>query len=137
MNIAANIIAILHLLVILFVTTVPFITDNPFILIYYCFIVFFIMLHWHYNNDTCVLTLMEAKLRGKKHNDTFMGKLIKPIYNISSKEIQYITLFLFTFAFLKIRFWEKRRMNYLYYFIKHKYDIILAEINKSVAINAS
>jgi len=131
MNIAANIIAILHLFVILFVTTVPFSTDNPFILMYYCFIVFFIMLHWHYNNDTCVLTLMEAKLRGKKDNDTFMGRLIKPIYNISSKEIQYITLFLFIFAFLKIRFWEKKRMNYIYYMIKEKYSLIMSEITKS------
>jgi hypothetical protein len=131
MNIAANIIAILHLFVILFVTTVPFATDNPFILMYYCFIVFFIMLHWHYNNDTCVLTLMEAKLRGKKDNDTFMGRLIKPIYNISSKEIQYITLFLFIFAFLKIRFWEKKRMNYIYYMIKEKYSLIMSEITKS------
>jgi len=131
MNIAANIIAILHLLVILFVTTVPFATDNPFILMYYCFIVFFIMLHWHYNNDTCVLTLIEAKLRGKKDNDTFMGRLIKPIYNISSKEIQYITLFLFTFAFLKIRFWERKRMNYIYYIIKEKYSLIMSEITKS------
>ena len=46
---------------------------------YYCFIVFFIMIHWHYNNDTCILTVIESKLRGKKDNDTYFGKLIKPI----------------------------------------------------------
>jgi hypothetical protein len=121
MNIPANIISFLHLLVVLFVINVPLITNNPFFLFYYCFIVFFIMIHWHYNNDTCVLTLIESKLRGKKHDDTFMGKLIKPIYNVSSKEIQYIALSLFALAFLKIRFWEKERYEYIYRVIFEKY----------------
>jgi hypothetical protein len=124
MNISANIISFLHLLVILFVINVPLITDNPFFLMYYCFIVFFIMIHWHYNNDTCILTVIESNLRGKKDNDTYFGKLIKPIYNVSSKEIQYITLFLFAFAFLKIRFWEKKRFNFVYNLLIDRFIII-------------
>ena len=124
MNIPANIISFLHLLVILFVINVPIMSDNPFILLYYCFIVFFIMVHWHYNNDTCILTVIESNLRNKKHNDTFMGKLIKPIYNVSSVEIQYITLTLFALAFLKIRFWEAKRYNYMYDTLYEKYLIL-------------
>jgi hypothetical protein len=124
MNIPANIISFLHLLVVLFVINVPLLTDNPFILMYYCFIVFFIMIHWHYNNDTCILTVIESNLRGKKHNDTFMGKLIKPIYNVSSQEIQYIALSLFALAFLKIRFWEEDRFNYIYNILETKYYIL-------------
>ncbi len=114
MNISANIISFIHLLVVLFVINIPLITDNPFILLYYCFIVFFIMIHWHYNDDTCVLTLIESKLRGKKDTETYFGKLIKPIYNVSSSEVQYITLFLFMFAFIKTRFWEEKQFNYIY-----------------------
>ena len=124
MNIPANIISFLHLLVVLFVINVPLLTDNPFILMYYCFIVFFIMIHWHYNNDTCILTVIESNLRGKKHNDTFMGKLIKPIYSVSSQEIQYIALSLFALAFLKIRFWEEDRFNYIYNILETKYYIL-------------
>ena len=124
MNIPANIISFLHLLVVLFVINIPLITDNPFILMYYCFIVFFIMIHWHYSNDACILTVMESKLRGKKHDDTFMGKLIKPIYNVSSKEIQYITLTLFAIAFLKTRFWEQEKFDYIYNIIMKKCLII-------------
>ena len=94
MSTSANIIAFIHLLFIIFIVTTPFVTDNPFILLYYCFILFFVMFHWYVNDDTCVLTIIEAKLRGKKDNETFMGKLIKPIYNISSNEIHYFALFL-------------------------------------------
>jgi hypothetical protein len=124
MNIPANIISFLHLLVILFVINVPILSDNPFILMYYCFIVFFIMIHWHYNNDTCVLTVIESKLRGKKQNDTYFGRLMKPIYNVSSTEIQYVTLILFASAFLKIRFWEEERFNYIFNTLGEKLSII-------------
>ena len=124
MNILANIIAGLHLLFIIFVTTTPFISDNPLILLYYCFIMFFVMFHWYLNNDTCVLTLIEAKLRGTKDNDTFMGRLIKPIYNVSSKEIQYIALSLFIFALLKSRIWEKERYEIIYRILYINYKLI-------------
>lgn len=129
MNILANIIAFLHLLFIIFITTTPFVTDNPFMLLYYCFILFFVMVHWYLNNDTCVLTLLEAKLRGKKDNDTFMGRLIKPIYNISSKEIHYLGIILFLYAFLKIRIWEKERYHIIYRTIYVKYKLIYNKLN--------
>jgi len=124
MNIAANSIAILHLLFVIFITTTPFVTDNPFILLYYCFILFFVMLHWYLNNDTCVLTILEAKLRGKRDNETFMGRLIKPIYNVSSKEIQYVAIGLFIFALLKSRIWEKERYSTIYRTLYIKYKLI-------------
>jgi hypothetical protein len=125
MNILANIIAFLHLLFILFVTSTPFLTENPFVLLYYCFILFFVMIHWALNNDTCVLTLIESKLRGKKDNETFMGRLVKPIYNISSNEIKYLSMVLLLYAFLKIRIWEKERYEYIYDTLYDKYQLIV------------
>jgi hypothetical protein len=124
MNTLANIIAFFHLLFIIFIATTPFVTDNPFMLLYYCFILFFVMIHWYLNDDTCVLTLLEAKLRGKKDTETFMGRLIKPIYNISSKEIHYLGIILFLYAFLKIRIWEKERYHIIYKTIYVKYKLI-------------
>ena len=61
--------------------------------------------------------------RGKKDKDTFMGKLIKPIYNVSSREVQLTTLGLFLFAVLKIRLWDKRRTDYIYNLMYSKYRI--------------
>jgi len=106
MNILANIISILHLLFIIFVTCTPFVTTNPVFLLYYCFILFFVGLHWYMNDDTCVLTLIESKLRGKKSTDTFMGQLIKPIYNVSATEIHILTACLFLVALYKSKVWD-------------------------------
>lgn len=131
MNTFANIIAFLHLLFVIFVTTTPFVTDSPFVLLYYCFILFFVMVHWYLNNDTCVLTILESKLRGKKDNDTFMGRLIKPIYNVSSNEIKYLAILLFIFAFLKIRFWEKERCEIIYRTLYIKYKLLYNKFTKN------
>jgi len=106
MNILANIISFLHLLFIIFVTCTPFITSNPVILLYYCFIIFFVAFHWYMNDDTCVLTIIESKLRGKKSTDTFMGQLLKPIYKVSETEIHLLTAGLFLIALYKSRIWE-------------------------------
>ena len=130
MNISANIIAFMHLLLIIFITVIPFITDNPFFLLYYVFILFFIMFHWYLNDDTCILTIIESRLRGKKDRDTFMGKLIKPIYNISGKEIRYLAIFLFLFALIKIRFWEKERYELIYRNFYVKIKVLLNKYKK-------
>jgi hypothetical protein len=111
MNIAANIIAFLHLLIIIFITVTPFATSNPLVLIYYCYILFFIMLHWFTMNDTCVLTLIESKLRGKRSNDTFIGRLLKPVYNVSSKELHVLAIGLFVYALLKSQIWKKENYS--------------------------
>jgi len=124
MQLLANIIAGLHFLLILFMTVTPFVTDHPLALMYYCYISFFIMLHWYTNNDTCVLTIIESKLRGKKSNDTFMGKLIKPVYNVTSREMHILTIGLFIFAILKSRIWEKERYQVVTNLLSIQWKII-------------
>jgi len=106
MNILANIISLLHLLFVLFVTCTPFLVTSSIVLLYYCFILFFVGIHWITNNDTCILTLIEAKLRGKKSTSTFMGQLISPIYKISAIEIHICAAFLFLFALYKSKVWD-------------------------------
>ena len=89
------------------------------------------MIHWALNNDTCVLTIIESKLRGKKDNETFMGRLVKPIYNISSNEIKYLSMVLLLYAFLKIRIWEKERYEYIYNTLYDKYQLIVNRLYKN------
>jgi hypothetical protein len=112
MNYLANLIAFLHFLLIVFITVTPFVADNPLILLYYSFTLVFIMIHW-YTNDICVLTIIESKLRGKKIRETFMGRLIRPVYNITSKEVHMLAFGLLFFALLKTRLWEKERYDRL------------------------
>ena len=112
MNYLANLIALLHFLLIVFITVTPFVADNPLVLLYYSFTLVFIMIHW-YTNDICVLTIIESKLRGKKIRETFMGRLIRPVYNITSKEVHMLAFGLLFFALLKTRLWEKERFDRL------------------------
>lgn len=137
MNIAANIIAFLHLLFIIFVATTPFATDNPFFLLYYSFILFFVMLHWYLNNDTCILTVIESKLRGTRDTQTFMGRLLKPIYNVQSNEIKYVTLSLFLFALIKTRLWEKERYDDVYTTLYINYKLLYNTYNNKYNVTDS
>lgn len=106
MEILANIIAFLHLFFVIFVVVTPFVTNNTLILLFYCFIVFSVMFHWITNNHGCVLTLIESKLRNKQPTQTFMGRLISPVYKISRLEVRLITLAIFLYAFYKSRIWD-------------------------------
>ena len=111
MYIAASIIYILHVSLILFNIITPFITNDPFILILYCLTLITIIMHWAINNDTCILTKLESYFRGTEDTDTFMGRLIKPVYNISSDEVHMITILLFFYGFYKLRIWDKKRFE--------------------------
>jgi hypothetical protein len=45
---------------------------------------------------------MESKLRGKKSEDTFFGKLVSPVYDISEKEIRYGTYFILFYSIFNL-----------------------------------
>lgn len=42
------------------------------------------MLHWLMNDDTCVLTAIEAAARGVDPKQTFIGRVVSPIYLLPS-----------------------------------------------------
>lgn len=93
----------IHLLFVLFVILTPFF-GNEILLTYHMVLVPFVMLHWLTNNDTCALTLFESKLTGLDENDTFTGRIIKPIYNahIQSKYYYLLLSFLLLVTFYKL-----------------------------------
>ena len=130
MEITANIIAFLHLILVILVISTPFLTDNVLLLLFYCFMVFSIMFHWITSNDMCILTLLESKLRNKKTNQTFMGRLIGPVYNVSKFEVRMITLALFLFAFYKTHIWERDKLNEVIAFANLQFLIFKKNINK-------
>jgi hypothetical protein len=126
MNILANIISILHLALVLFVTCTPFLISHPIGLLYYCFVLFFLGVHWITNNDTCILTIIEAKLRGKKSTTTFMSQLVSPVYKISAIEIHICVALLFLYALYKSKIWDVKtreiisKVGYFHYKIFKK-----------------
>ena len=85
-DILLKIITLLHVLFVIFVVVTPFINSNYFLFIHSIFIPFLI-LHWICNDNTCVLTIIERKLRkeiNKTDNvddDCITCKLIEPVYD--------------------------------------------------------
>lgn len=86
MNILANFISILHIFVVLFVIFAPF-SSILYILILHVSFAICLLLHWRNNSDICSLSLIESKLRGLDYTETYMHRLISPIYNISESEL--------------------------------------------------
>ena len=81
---------IFHVIIILFVVLSPFLNIN-FLLLLHAVVFPFIMLHWMANDNNCILTLIEKKIRMEisgtlpKNSDCFTCILIEPIYDFKSK----------------------------------------------------
>jgi len=99
-----KIITLIHLLFVLFIIGVPFINSN-YLLFVHVIIVPFIVLHWICNDNTCVLTLVEKKLRkdiyGDKYNkdDCITCKLIEPVYDFRKNYKQFSRI-IYTITFI-------------------------------------
>ncbi len=91
MNICANLVRLIHLIVILCVLLIPF-SKNKYLLNLYVMIVPFILFHWSVNDDTCFLTVLECYLRNTPDKKkTFMHSVISPIYKIDNNIIGILT----------------------------------------------
>lgn len=75
-----------HLCLVLFTIVAPF-TDRPGILILHISYTISLLSHWYLNDNSCCLTLFESTLTGSDSKDTFMHKLISPMYNISETKL--------------------------------------------------
>lgn len=50
-----------------------------------------IILHWKMNDDTCVLTIIEAWLRGKEIHEGFIYSIISPVYKFPENKVRLAT----------------------------------------------
>lgn len=96
-EILLNIIMVLHVLFILFVVITPFTNSTYFLFLHVIFIPFLI-LHWIMNDNTCVLTIMERRIRqslsGNENiddKDCFTCRLIEPVYDFKKNYDSFST----------------------------------------------
>lgn len=88
---------LIHFIVVCFVVLIPFIGNNYFLLMH-TIIVPFIMVHWALNDNTCVLSLLETKLRSHiygneiNEDDCFTCRLINPIYDFKANNDDHSTI---------------------------------------------
>lgn len=98
MSLAANVIFIIHILVVLFFVITPFLpveTYGP-LLVLHAISTVFIWFHWFLEDDTCALTVMEAKFRGMsweeaKSGKSFFHNIVSPIYKIEDDDVREIS----------------------------------------------
>lgn len=86
------IVKIIHYGIVLFVIVTPFTKKSDLLLIHSVFSTN-MLLHWHLNDQKCILTAIERKLlgtenlEGVKDTEGFIEKIIKPIYNFKNRNI--------------------------------------------------
>jgi len=81
------IISLLHIMVILFVISGPLFNSN-YLLFLHAYFICFLMMHWLMNNNMCVLTMAENKIRqnlyGYDDNTGYIARIINPIFNFKN-----------------------------------------------------
>ncbi len=79
----------MHLLVVIFMITIPFQNQINLLLIHLS-AGMSIFIHWFANNNTCFLSLVEAKLRGINIDHGFIHSIVAPIYDINKEQTNNI-----------------------------------------------
>lgn len=82
----ANIIFTIHAAVIVWSIATPFITNETGMLVIHIAFVLGVMFHWMMNSNLCALSVIEAYMRNVHYTESFMHRLIGPIYDIHESE---------------------------------------------------
>ena len=92
------IIRTIHYLIVLFMLF-GWIIDDPMVLMLYIVSSISLKVHWYLSDDTCALTLLEQAITKVDKYESFMHKIVNPIYkieddNLSSISKQFTSVFL-------------------------------------------
>lgn len=98
-----NIIFFSHVLLFTTAILLPF-TNNEEFLELYSLVIPFLFLHWAMNDDTCALTQLEMYATGKEKTQTFFGRLVGPVYNMSDGDADRAVKSIFFFLWLMVQF---------------------------------
>ncbi len=79
--VAALVVRALHLALVAFAVWAPF-SGSDAALAMPLLLMPFLWLHWALNDDTCALTLLEARLRGVDASSSFVHSVVSPVYKI-------------------------------------------------------
>jgi hypothetical protein len=88
-----KIVSLLHILFVIFVVVAPFAGSNYFLMLHAVFIPF-IIIHWIFNDNTCVLTIIERNLKRKLYgkideDECITCKLIEPVYDFKKNYAKF------------------------------------------------
>ena len=88
-TIIANIICLLHIVFIIFMVVAP-LTRSPYLWILHIASSLSLLIHWTAGNDTCFLTLTECFFRGVDKTESFVHRIVNPVYSIDDKDLSVL-----------------------------------------------
>ena len=88
-----NIIFTIHLFILLLGILIPLLGE-PRLLRAYSIVMVLIFFHWMTNDNTCILTHIESMITGVDEDDTFINRVISPIYKMDDKNFIKTLFFL-------------------------------------------
>lgn len=89
-GVVAWVVALAHLALVAFMALAPF-SSSPSLLVMHVLLTPVLWVHWLVGDDSCVLTLLEHQLRGVDNTDSFMHRLVGPVYNISDPDARMVS----------------------------------------------
>lgn len=105
-------IKVIHYMIVLFFILAPF-SNSELILSLHLIMVPFLMLHWVTNQSACALTELEKFLTGKtEDHDTFIGKIVGPVYKFQSCEEQNMFVWGVLILLWLLTLYKLRRSNF-------------------------
>ncbi len=113
-----NIIFLIHLGFLLWILVTPFMNDRK-QLEFYSMVIPFIFYHWSVNDDTCALTQAEMYVTGRDKDQTFMGRVVGPIYKMEENDVNRLTKTLFFMLWSFVQY----RLGHFDSFIKDLYKV--------------
>ncbi len=115
-----NIIFLIHLIFLLWILIIPFTNDRRH-LEFYSITIPFLFFHWSVNDDTCALTQAEMYMTGQNKDQTFMHRLVSPIYKMDDNEVNNLTKTAFFILW-----------SFVQYRLGH-FDMIIKDVTKTLA----
>jgi hypothetical protein len=85
---------VIHIIFLLGIVLIPLISNNIHLLIIHMMTCILVLLHWSLNNDVCALTYLEQLCMGISKDESFIHRIVSPIYNYNTNHEQIVLTFL-------------------------------------------
>ena len=79
---AVAIVRLIHTLIVIAAGSIPFVTERVDFLAGHLALMIGMMCHWLMNANNCVLSMLEASIRGVAPTNTFIFSIVAPIYEL-------------------------------------------------------
>lgn len=105
MSLVVLLIQILHIIIIIGFLYGPFL-KSLFSMLIYLLLLIGLISHWILNNNACLLSQLEAKYRNIPTSDSFIYRLLTPMFELNHSQFSYfiylITFILFIIVLYKV-----------------------------------